>query len=101
METILEHAQGLVYALLGLMPSSDQKTSFSALLGLFLDASGHALPQHCPIKSASALSRFLNIYGWSTRSVLRTTRQTVLKQMAQHLSRSDSPLKVIIDLTTL
>ena len=101
METILEHAQGLVYALLGLMPSRYQKTSLSALLGLFLEAPGHALPQHCPIKSASALSRFLNIYGWSTRSVLRTTRQTVLKQMAQHLPRSDSPLKVIIDLTTL
>ena len=101
METILEHAQGLVYALLGLMPSRYQKTSLSALLGLFLEAPGHALPQHCTTRSASALSRFLNIYGWSTRSVLRTTRQTVLKQMAQHLPRSDSPLKVIIDLTTL
>jgi len=101
METILEHAQGLVYALLGLMPSRYQKTSLSALLGMFLEAPGHALPQHCTTRSASALSRFLNIYGWSTRSVLRTTRQTVLKQMAQHLPRSDSPLKVIIDLTTL
>ena len=85
-----------MYALLGLMPSPYQKTSLSALLGLFLDVPGHALPQHCTIKSASALSRFLNVYGWSTRSVLQTTRQTVLQQIKQHLPRQDSPLKVII-----
>jgi len=36
-----------------------------------------------------------------TRGVLRTTRQRVLQQMKQHLPRSDSPLKVLIDLTTL
>ncbi len=101
METILEHAQRLVYALLHLMPSPYQQSSLRALLGLFLDEQGHALPQHCTTKSASALSRFLNVYGWSTRSVLRTTRQTVLQQIAQHLPRSGSALKVLIDLTTL
>ena len=101
METILKHAQGLVYALLHLMPSSYQHASLSSLLGLFLEAQGHPFPQHCQTKSASALSRFLNHYDWSTRSVLRTTRQAVLYQMAKHLPHSGSPLKVLIDLTTL
>ena len=101
METILKHAQGLVYALLHLMPSPYQHASLSSLLGLFLEAQGHPLPHHCQTKSASALSRFLNHYDWSTRSVLRTTRQAVLRQMAQHLPRQGSPLKVLIDLTTL
>ncbi len=44
METILQHAQGLVYSLLCLMPSEYQKASLNALLGLFLEAQGHAYP---------------------------------------------------------
>jgi len=44
METIATHAQGLVYSLLYLMPSLYQKASLNALLGLFLEAQGHALP---------------------------------------------------------
>jgi hypothetical protein len=101
METILQHAHGLVYALFHLMPSSYQHASLSSLLGLFLEAQGHPLPQHCQTKSASALSRFLNQYEWSTRGVLRTTRQQVLQQIRSHLPGSGSPLKVLIDLTTL
>jgi hypothetical protein len=101
METILQHAQGLVYALLHLMPSPYQHASLSSLLGLFLEAQGHPLPQHCQTKSASALSRFLNHYEWSTRSVLRTTRHQVLQQIGRHLPSSGSSLKVLIDLTTL
>lgn len=101
METILQHAQGLVYSLLCLMPSRYQKTSLNALIGLFLDAQGHALPAHTPVKSASALSRFLNHYTWSTRSVIRTTRQTVLQQIASHLPQARVPVRILIDLTTL
>jgi hypothetical protein len=67
METILEHAQGLVYSLLCLMPSQYQKQSLEALLGLFLEAQGAPLPQRTPMKSASALSRFLNHYQWPSR----------------------------------
>ena len=70
METIVEHAQGLVYSLLCLMPSVYQKASLNALLGLFLEAQGHPLPQHTQLKSASSLSRFLNHYVWSTRGVI-------------------------------
>lgn len=56
METIAKHAQGLVYSLLCLMPSLYQKASLNALLGLFLEAQGHALPQHTQSKSPSSLS---------------------------------------------
>lgn len=102
METILAHAQGLVYTLLSLMPSAYQRDSLQAMLGLFLQAQGHPLPQHSKAKSASALSRFLNIYPWSTRRVIRTTRQIVLQQILSQRRQGRRPiLQVIIDLTTL
>jgi hypothetical protein len=56
---ILAHAQGLVYILLGLMPSNYQRDSLQALLGLFLQAQRHQESEYCQVKSASALSRFL------------------------------------------
>lgn len=101
METILQHAQGLVYSLLCLMPSVYQKASLKALLGLFLDAQGHALPAHTSVKSASSLSRFLNRYAWPTRRVIRTTRQAILQQIATHLPHSRTPIRILVDLTTL
>jgi hypothetical protein len=101
METIAVHAQSLVYSRLCLMPSVYQKASLNALFGLFLEALGHPLPQHTQVKSASSLSRFLNDYLWSTRSVIRVTRQAIFEQLKQHPSRRDLPLRVIIDLTTL
>jgi hypothetical protein len=101
METILQPAQGLVYSLLCLMPSVYQKASLKALLGLFLDVQGHALPAYSTVKSASSLSRFLNRYSWSTRSVIRTTRQAILQQLATHLPHARMPIRILIDLTTL
>jgi Transposase DDE domain len=101
METIVEHAQRLVYSLLCLMPSVYQKASLNALLGLFLEAQGHPLPQHTQVKSASSLSRFLNHYSWSTRGVIRATRQAILGQIAPHRPHRGMPLRVLIDLTTL
>jgi hypothetical protein len=101
METIVKHAQGLVYSLLCLMPSSYQKASLNAMLGLFLEAQGYPLPQLTQVKSASSLSRFLNVYTWSTRSVIRLTRQAILQQIAQHPPRKTVPLRIIVDLTTL
>jgi hypothetical protein len=101
METILQHAQGLVYSLLCLMPSVYQKASLKALLGLFLDAQGHALPAHTAVKSASSLSRFLNHYTWSTRGVIRTTRAAILQQIASHPLHPKIPIRILIDLTTL
>lgn len=101
METIVQHAQGLVYSLLCLMPSAYQKASLKALLALFLDTQGHALPAHTAVKSASSLSRFLNRYNWSTRGVIRTTRQAILQQIATHLPHTKTPIRILIDLTTL
>jgi len=46
METILAHAQSLVYTLLLLMPSRYQQENLETMLGLFLEAKGHPLPQH-------------------------------------------------------
>jgi len=90
-----------VYSLLCLMPSEYQKASLNALFGLFLEAQGHPLPGHTQVKSASSLSRFLNHYLWSTRSVIRTTRKAVLAQIAHHRPRKGTPLRLLIDLTTL
>ena len=72
------------------------------MLGLFLEAQGHPLPSHSKTKSASALSRFLNINPWSTREMIRTIRKHVLEQVLSEHSRGRKPfLQVIIDLTTL
>ncbi len=98
---MLQHAQGLVYSLISLMPSVYQEGSLKAVLGLFLEAQGHALPEHTPIKSASSLSRFFNRYQWSTRQVIRTARAAVLAQLATHPIRRDMPVRLLIDLSTL
>jgi len=47
------------------------------------------------------LSRFLNHYSWSTRRVIRATRQAILQQIAQHRPHQGTPLRVLIDLTSL
>jgi hypothetical protein len=84
------------------MPSAYQRENLEALLGLFLEAQGHPLPQHSKAKSASALSRFLNIHLWPTRQLIRTTRNYVLKQILSETLIGRRPmLQVIIDLTTL
>ena len=69
--TMLAHAQDLVYTLKELMPTPYQKDNLDAMLGLFLEAQGHPLPEHSQTKSPSALSRFLNVNPWSTRDMKR------------------------------
>jgi hypothetical protein len=83
------------------MPSVYQKASLKAVLGLFLDAQGHALPEHTQVKSASSLSRFFNHYHWSTRQVIRTARAAILEQLATHPVRRGVPVRLLIDLSTL
>ena len=84
------------------MPSTYQQDSLQALLGLFLEGQGFPLPEHCQTKSASALSRFLNRYKWSTRQVIRTVRQAVRQQILSLPQVGRQPiLRVILDLTTL
>ena len=102
MEEILAHTQELVYNLSSLMPTQYQKDNLEAMFGLFLEAKGHPLPEHSKIKSASALSRFLNINRWSTREMIRTVHNYVLKQILSECSKGRRPfLQIIIDLTTL
>ncbi|MBD0261381.1 MAG: hypothetical protein ICV78_01290 [Tolypothrix sp. Co-bin9] len=102
MVSILAHAQQLVYTLLSLMPSVYQRENLEAMLGLFLEAQGHPLPEHSKAKSASALSRFLNIYDWSTRGVIQTTRARIIQEISSECPLGRKPfLQVIIDLTTL
>ena len=102
---MLANAQDLVYTLQELMPTKYQKENLEAMLGLFLQAQGHPLPEHSKTKSASALSRFLNINPWSTREMIRIVRNQVLEVVLKALyesGRGRRPfLQVIVDLTTL
>lgn len=101
--TILPYAQVILYTLLELMPSPHQKLSLEASLSMFFAPStGATLPNDAVIKSPSALSRFLNEYGWPTLGVIRATRQEIKKQLLKCAFRGRRPqLQVIIDLTTL
>lgn len=102
MFTILPQAQALVSTLKTLMPSTYQQDSLQALLGLFLESQGTPLPEHCKTKSASALSRFLNEYKWSTRQVIRAVRSAAIQQILSQPRVGRRPtLQVILDLTTL
>ncbi len=102
MSATLSQAQALVSGLQTLMPSIYQQNSLQALLGLFLEGQGVSLPEHCKTKSASALSRFLNKYKWSTRQVIRAVRQAALQQILSQPQLGRRPtLQVILDLTTL
>ena len=99
---MLAHAQNLVYNLQELMPTQYQKENLEAMLALFLEAQGHPLPEHSKTKSATGLSRFMNINPWSTRGLVRTTRKQTLKQVLFESESGGKPfLQVIIDLTSL
>lgn len=96
------HARKLVYELLQLMPSPYQRASLKAMLALFLCARGIALPQRTEHKSPSSLSRFLNLYDWPTKSVIRSLRGEVLKVLLERRKVGRRPiLRVIVDLTPL
>ncbi len=99
---MLTQAQELVYNLSELMPTQYQKDNLEAMLGLFLEAQGHPLPEHSQTKSPSALSRFLNINPWSTREMIRIVRNHILEQILSDSIKGRRPfIQVIIDLTTL
>lgn len=102
MKYLLAHAQELVYILESLIPSAYQRETFNAMLGLFLEAKGYPLPQHSQTKSASAISRFLNIYDWPTRQIIRVTRKHIQSAILSACPKGRKPqLQVILDLTTL
>ena len=99
---ILAHAQDLIYQLLDGMPSAYQRQSLKALLELFLRAQGRPQPEHSQLKSASALSRFLTVYRWSVRHMIRQVRQAIRNELKRYRPRGRRPyLQVILDMTTL
>lgn len=103
MKPIPAHARQLVYELLELMPTPYQRASLKAMLALFLEARGSALPEHSKHKSPSALSRFLNLYSWSTRALIRLLRKYALQALLERSSKLGRRpiLRAIIDLTPL
>jgi hypothetical protein len=99
---ITTHARKLVYELLTLMPSVHQQASLKAMLALFLATRDIALPEHATHKSASSLSRFLNLYAWPTRSLIRSLRRAALKTLLQRRKAGRRPiLRAIVDLSPL
>ena len=102
MNQILPQAEELLSTLKQLMPTIYQQETLESILGLFLQGQGHSLPHHCQTKSASAISRFLNHYQWSTRSLIRTVRSSILNLILSQRRKGRKPtLQVMLDLTTL
>ena len=100
---VAPHAQALVYRLVQLMPSADMRSSLQCLLALFL-ASSRPRPQRSQTKSAAALSRFLNRYGWPTGPAIRATRQSLKRLIASYLKVHRGRLPIVyavVDLTCL
>ena len=102
MTLILPQVEELISTLKQLMPSIYQQETLESIVGIFLSGKGNAVPHHCQTKSESAISRFLNYYNWSTRSVIRTVRSYVLSLILSSPIKGRKPiLQVILDLTTL
>ncbi len=99
---ILPQVDELLSTLKDLMPTIYQKDTLESIIGLLLDGQGNAVPHHCQTKSESSISRFLNHYNWSTRSLIRTIRSFILNLVLSQRKKGRKPiLQVIIDLTTL
>ena len=97
------HAQELVYRLMQLMPSAYQSASLQCLLALFLQSQRPRANQG-QTKSESALSRFLNRYGWPTRQVIKTTRQHLNRLVQSYFKSHRGRLPIVyavVDLTCL
>jgi len=98
------HAHHLFCTLQTIFATPYQQASFSALLGLFLRGNGQPYLRHSHGKSASALSRFLNHYDYSSSSLIRLTRAAAVNSLLAHVQRRRGRrprLLVMIDLTTL
>ncbi len=102
MNQILSQTEELLLTLTELMPTIYQQETLESILALFLHGQGHSVPHHCLTKSESAISRFLNHYKWSTRSLIRAVRACILNLILSQRPRGRKPtLQVMLDLTTL
>jgi len=87
-----------------LITSPYQLQTFNALIAAFLEADGNPRPARAPAKSPSAFSRFLNHYDWNARTIIRTLRDAIIKQLWQAYAERKGRrpvLEIIVDLTTL
>lgn len=102
MTSILPQVEELIATLKQIMPTIYLKETLESLLALFLQGEGNSIPHHCKTKSESAISRFLNHYKWSTRSLIRTIRSYLLNLILSQKTLGRKPiLQVMVDLTTL
>ena len=79
------------------------RATLQCLLALFL-GSQRPRPQQSPTKSAAAVSRFLNRYGWPTGKAIRATRQSLKRVIASYLKSHRGRLPIVyavVDLTCL
>lgn len=84
-----------------IMPSSYQEDTLESIFGLLLQGKAQ-VPHDCQTKSESAISRFLNHYKWSTRSLIRKARSYIIDLILSQPRQGKKPiLQVIVDLTTL
>ncbi|MDF5717121.1 MAG: hypothetical protein PUP93_25450 [Rhizonema sp. NSF051] len=86
-----------------LLPSTYQQQNLEAMLGLFLEAQGHPLPEHCKTRVCQCLKPISIgfMIGQHSR-VIRTTRNRVIQEILSERPLGRKPfLQVIIDLTTL
>jgi hypothetical protein len=87
-----------------LITTTHQLQTFNALIAAFLESDGNPRPERAPVKSPSAFSRFLNLYDWNARAIIRAVRNAILTQIwAVHAERKGRRpiLEIIVDLTTL
>jgi len=79
------------------------RATLQCLLALIL-ASRRPRPQQSQTKSAAALSRFLNHYGWPTGDAIRTTRKRLKRLIDSYLKSHRGRLPIVyavVDLTCL
>ena len=79
------------------------RSTLQCLLALFL-GSQRPRPQQSQTKSAAALSRFLNRYGWPTGKAVRATRQSLKRLIDSYLKSHRGRLPIVyavVDLTCL
>ncbi|NER29050.1 MAG: IS701 family transposase, partial [Symploca sp. SIO1C4] len=96
MNQILPQVEEFLSTLKQLMPTIHQQETLESLLGLFLEGRGNSLPHHCSTKSESAISRFLNHYKWSTRSLVRRVRSFLINLILSQRKKGRKPTLQVI-----
>jgi len=79
-----------------------QRRSLVAALGMFLDLGRKTALHRASTVSASALSRFLNVYTWDTRTCWESLQHTQWESLLLAARRKRRPrLHLCVDLTSI